>query len=112
MKTIILTAAALALTATAASAGSAIPLNSDGERKYDYASRLQAERGEGQVEFGAGVGGGLDFTATRSISSAPAASDRVSIRRIDDRNDGTIVEFSRINEQGKREVFRTVHFPS
>ena len=110
MKKIILTAAALALTATAASAGSAIPLNSNGERKHDYASRLQAERGEGQVEFGSR--GGLDMTATQSISSAPVASGRVSIRRIDDRNEGTIVEYSRINEQGKREVFRTVHFPS
>ena len=111
MKTIILTAAALALTVTGAAAGSAIPLNSNGERKHDYASKLQAELGQGEVEFG-GSFLGLDMTATQSISNAPVANDRVSIRRIDDRNDGSIVEFSRINEQGKREVFRTVHFPS
>ncbi len=109
MKTIILTAAALAMTATTAFAGP-IPLNSDGERKFDLASRLQAKNGSADVDFSSrNKAGGLDFTATQSIGEAPAATGRISVRTRDDGNDGSIVEFSRINAQGEREVFRTIH---
>ena len=109
MKTL-LTIAALAVTVTSASAGT-IPLNSDGERKYDHASRVQAERGEGAIEFD-GAGGGLDMTATQSFEPGAAGGDRLTIRRMSDGNDGTIVEFSRLNAQGQRVVVRTVHYPS
>ena len=110
MKTL-LTIAALAVTVTGAAAGP-IPLNGDGERKYDYASRLQAERGEGVIEFD-GAGNDLDMTATQSfLRSAVGAGDHLTIRRIPDGNDGTIVEFSRLNADGERVVVRTVHHPS
>lgn len=112
MKTILLSAAALTLTATAAAAGGPIPLNSDGERKYDYASRLQAERGEGPVSFSSRNKGGLDFTATQAIDAAPAGNGIVSVRRTDDGNDGTIIEFSHRDAQGNRVVFRTSHYPN
>ena len=108
MKTIILSAAALAMTATTAFAGPVL-LNSDGERKFDYASRIQAQNGAADVDFSTRNKGGLDFTATQAISAAPANEGRVSVRRMDDGNNGTIIEFSRTNSEGKREVFRTVH---
>ena len=108
MKTIILTAAAVAMTATTAFAGPVL-LNSDGERKHGFAARIQVENGAADVDYSTRNRGGLDFTATQSLRSAPQATGRVSVRRKDDGNEGTIIEFSRINAEGKREVFRTVH---
>ena len=60
MKKIILAAAAVALTAGAAYAQ---PLNSNGERKSDYASILQA----GGTTQAQGQQGLIDYTATASI---------------------------------------------
>lgn len=100
MKKLILATAAVALTASTAFAGDVYGLNSQGERKQDYATLLQLEKSAPQAEAG------LDYTPTASIGGNPNA---VSVTRVPDDNGGYILQFSRVGADGQRVVFNERH---
>lgn len=109
MKTLIITTAALAMTATAAFA--AQPLNSDGERKNDFASLQQAAKGAVEIEFGSAdvaTTGGFDYEPTASIGSSLGAGP-VSVNRTPDGQGGRFIRITQRDASGNLVVISERH---